>query len=598
MSFIKKWQHYRKLINLRWHSIILLLTMTLVSTFSEIIGLGLFYPIFQYINADGNVDLLLQSSNIWSYILSFIDFIGAEVSLAILLFFSFTGFLVRQIFMYIKAVYTVVINKDLEMKLCGKLFDSYLQADIEYYDLMPIGLLTNVLTHETVNATSAIMRPIDLMSHIIMLLGFFSVLLVVSVEMTLIALIVIAIASLLPRAWIKRSEKVGKDLVSTNNLLTTFLVERLRSPRLVRLSRTSKNEKDEFHDLVDRQRKNFVLATILTSKTELVLEPVVILLSLVFLYFSVTILSMSIELIGIYLLVSMRLMPAVKGTLLLVQSIKTSIGSIEVVNDRLQQMLKSKEIDGGNLTLEHEKIEVKFDSVSYKYPSSNKLALDSLSFSLLANKTNAIVGPSGGGKSTLIDLIPRLRTPSFGLMTINDLPIASYSIKSLRKAIAYVPQNPQIFNGSIESHIRYGNLEATDQDVYKAARLAGANNFIMDLPEQYRTLVGENAINLSGGQRQRLDLARALIQMAPLLILDEPTSNLDADSEDSFNKTLIQIASETNTTIVIIAHRLSGISRSDQIIVLKNGKVENIGNHKELLSSHGWYSSAWKKQKL
>ena len=598
MQFIKKWQRYRRLINLRLYHIAILLMMTLVSTFSEMLGLGLFYPIFQYINTNGNIELLIESSKAWSYILSFISFIGMEISLGILLFFSFTAFLIRQIFMYIKTVYFALINKNLEMQLSKKLFDNYLDADVEYYDSMPIGLLTNVLNREAVVATSAIMSPIELMTHIIMLVTFLSVLLLVSIKMTVIALVVIAIASLMPRSWINQSEKVGKELVSTNNRLTVFLVERLKSPRLVRLSGTKKGERDEFTRLVGKQRKNFILATVLTSRTELVLEPIIILLSLIFLYYSVIVLNMSVELIGIYLLVSMRLIPVIKGTLLLFQSIKSSIGSIEVVSDRLQQMQNAREVDSGHLHLNNEKIEIVFKDVCYKYPSSKKLALDSLSFSLLANKMNAIVGPSGGGKSTLIDLIPRLRVPSSGTMSINGAPIVNYSIKSLRKAIAYIPQNPQIFNGSVSNHIRYGNSGATDKEVIIAAKLAGANDFINELSEKYNTLVGEDAIKLSGGQRQRLDLARALIQKAPILILDEPTSNLDADSEESFNKTLFQIANKTNTTIVIITHRLAGISKADQIIVLKEGKVKNIGNHEKLLASGGWYSSAWKKQIL
>jgi ABC-type multidrug transport system fused ATPase/permease subunit len=596
MKFIHKWQQYRKLINLKFYHILILLTMTIVSTFSEMLGLGLFYPIFQYINTDGNLELLTNNSNIWSYILSFIDFIGMEVSLGVLLLFSFTAFLIRQIFMYIKTVYAALINKNLEMQLTNKLFDNYLNADVEYYDSMPIGLLTNIVTRETTVATSAIMIPIELMTHLIMLIGFLTLLLFVSVKMTIIAFLVVGIASLLPRAWINQSEKVGKDLVSTNNILTTFLVERLKSPRLVRLSGTKKAERIEFEDLVNKQRKNYIRATVLTSRTELILEPVVILLSLIFLYFSVTVLKLSVELIGIYLLISMRLMPVVKGVLLLLQSIKTSIGSIEIVNERLKQMQNSKEVDAGNMSLESKNIEVAFDSVSYKYPLSKYFALNSISFSLIANKMNAIVGPSGGGKSTLIDLIPRLRTPSSGLITINNTPIANFSIRSLRKSIAYVPQNPQIFNGSIANHILYGNINATKDDLYLAAKLSGAIDFIDDLPEKFDTLVGEDAINFSGGQRQRLDLARALIQKAPILILDEPTSNLDADAEESFNKTLVKIANKTNTTIVIIAHRLSGISAADQIIVLNKGKVEDTGNHEKLMNSSGWYSSAWRKQ--
>ena len=323
INFYKKWQHYRNLINLRLHHIVILLMMTLISTFSEMLGLALFYPIFQYINADGNVDLLLLNSNVWSYILSFISFIGMEISLGILLFFSFTAFLIRQILMYIKAIYTQVITKTLDMQLSRKLFDNYLEADVEYYDSMPVGLLANVLTRENVIATAGIMKPIDFVSHLIMLFGFFSVLLLVSVQMTMMAIVVLAIASLLPRVWIMQSEKVGQKIVSTQNRLISFLVERLKSPRLVRLSGTKKVEKDEFYHLVNNQRKNYISATILTSRTELALEPVVVLFSLIFLYIAVTIINMSVELIGIYLLVSMRLIPVVKGTLKVLQSLKT-----------------------------------------------------------------------------------------------------------------------------------------------------------------------------------------------------------------------------------------------------------------------------------
>ena len=185
-----------------------------------------------------------------------------------------------------------------------------------------------------------------------------------------------------------------------------------------------KGEKDEFYHLVNNQRKNYISATILTSRTELALEPVVVLFSLIFLYFAVTKINMSVELIGIYFANLDEINTYCEGYLKSITIIKSiSIGSIEVVNERLQQMLNSKEIDTGSMVLKPDKIEVKFNNVCYKYPSSNKLALDLLSFSLLANKMNAIVGTSGGGKSTLIDLIPRLRKPSAGSITINDIPI-------------------------------------------------------------------------------------------------------------------------------------------------------------------------------
>jgi ABC-type multidrug transport system fused ATPase/permease subunit len=596
MEFFKKWSYYRHLIDLRYKSILILIAMTFIATISEALGLGLFYPIFQYINAEGDVSVLLEQSGIWKYIILFVSMIGMDISLGILLVFSFIAFFGRQFFMYIRSVYSAKISKYLEMQLSKKLFKNYLLADMEYYDSMPIGVFANIITRETVAATAAIMSPIEIATHAIMLMVFFSMLLLVSWEMTLASVVVLIIASRIPRAWIQQSEKIGMNLVNTNNYLTAFLIDRLKSPRLVRLAGTKNAEEMEFNQIIDKQRQYYVLSSILTSKTELILEPVIILLSLIFLYFSVKVLHMPIELIGLYLLISMRLLPVVKGTVLIWQSIRGSLGSVEAVDRKIKNMTSSKEKNEGTIMLPLSDIDLNFNSIYYSYPLSNKPAIKDVSFSVACNTITAIVGPSGGGKSTLIDLIPRLRTISSGSIEINGVNIEKYNIDSLRELVAYVPQNPQIFNGSVASHICYGSKEATNKEINIAASLAGANNFIDDLPDKYNTLVGEDATKLSGGQRQRLDLARALIKKTPLLILDEPTSNLDADSEMDFKNTLLNILKQTNTTIIIISHRLSGISYADQIIVLDKGEIKEKGTHKELIFAKGWYSKAWKKQ--
>src|SRR5690606_11715356 len=171
----------------------------------------------------------------------------------------------------------------------------------------------------------------------------------------------------------------------------------------------------------------------------------------------------------------------------------------------------------------------------------------------------AIVGPSGAGKSTLIDLLPRLREPTSGTIFLDDTPITEFSVVSLRSGIAYVPQTPILFNESIADHIRLGKPDATADEVRVAAELAGADEFIRALPNAYDTVIGESGIRLSGGQRQRLDLARALVRSAYILILDEPTSNLDAESEENFRRTLLQLRKRSNTTVIVVAHRLSTI---------------------------------------
>ena len=208
----------------------------------------------------------------------------------------------------------------------------------------------------------------------------------------------------------------------------------------------------------------------------------------------------------------------------------------------------------------------------------------------------ALVGSSGSGKSTLIDLLPRLRQPDFGEIKIGEHSINEYKLSNLRQSISYVPQEPQIFDGTVKNHILYGKSDASNEEILEAAKLAGADAFIEQLPEKYDTPLGEDAIRLSGGQRQRLDLARALVRKAPLLILDEPTSNLDAESEGAFCQVIARIRKQTDTTIIMITHRLASIIDADKIIVLNNGEVESEGVHNELLDYSEWYNKAWKMQ--
>jgi len=223
-------------------------------------------------------------------------------------------------------------------------------------------------------------------------------------------------------------------------------------------------------------------------------------------------------------------------------------------------------------------------------------ALDEVTLRFAAQQTTALVGPSGGGKSTLIDLLPRLRVPDSGEILFDGVPAEMFDLASLRRAIAYAPQAPQIFDGTMAAHIGYGRADADMDDIRAAAKLAGADEFIEALPDGYDTQVGESGLRLSGGQRQRLDLARALVKRAPILILDEPTSNLDAASEELFRRSLRRIRDETDITIIIIGHRLSTVRHADCIVVLRDGRVLDSGSHEDLLARPGWYEEAYAKQ--
>jgi ABC-type multidrug transport system fused ATPase/permease subunit len=221
---------------------------------------------------------------------------------------------------------------------------------------------------------------------------------------------------------------------------------------------------------------------------------------------------------------------------------------------------------------------IEFNDVAFAYGNDN--VLNGVTFAAEGGKTTALVGPSGAGKSTIINLIPRFYDPKSGEILIDGQDIAHVTKQSLREQLAYVSQQPYLFEGSIRDNIRYGRPEATDAEVEEAARLAYAHDFILAQPEGYDTAVGENGVTLSGGQRQRLSIARALVRNAPILLLDEATSALDTESEAAVQKALDKAM--TGRTVVVIAHRLSTVVRADKIVVMQQGRVVEEGNHDTL----------------
>lgn len=234
--------------------------------------------------------------------------------------------------------------------------------------------------------------------------------------------------------------------------------------------------------------------------------------------------------------------------------------------------------------LEVKGAEIEFRDVRFNY-HEGEMVLNGVSFVAEAGKTTAIVGPSGAGKSTLISLVPRFYDPTSGAVLIDGTNIADVTKQSLRSSLAYVSQQPWLFEGSIGDNIRYGRPDATDEEVHEAARMAQAHDFILAQPQGYDTPLGENGANLSGGQRQRVSIARALVRDAPILLLDEATSSLDNESEAAVQKALD--TAMTGRTVLVIAHRLSTIAKADRIIVMQAGEMVESGTHGELTNTEG-----------
>ena len=244
------------------------------------------------------------------------------------------------------------------------------------------------------------------------------------------------------------------------------------------------------------------------------------------------------------------------------------------------------------ISLEHVKGEVEFNDVSFAYDSGDKNVLTHLNLKVQAGESIALVGPSGGGKTTLCSLIPRFYEVSSGKILVDGNDIKEVTMASLRDNIGVVQQDVYLFSGSVRENIAYGKREATDEEIIEAAKLAGAHDFITSLPEGYNTYVGERGVKLSGGQKQRISIARLFLKNPPILILDEATSALDNESEKLVQESLEKLA--RGRTTFTIAHRLTTIRNADRILVLTENGIEESGTHKELIDKGGLYSELYK----
>lgn len=274
------------------------------------------------------------------------------------------------------------------------------------------------------------------------------------------------------------------------------------------------------------------------------------------------------------------------------EGIQHALASAERVFEILNEEPKIKDAPDA-IEVDRVKGKIEFRNVSFRYVDDVPV-LKNVSFKVNPGEMVALVGPTGVGKTTIANLIPRFYDPDAGQILIDDVDIRKIKLSSLRKQISMVSQDVFLFNGTVKENILYGRPDATDEEVIAAAKAANAHEFIMELPEGYDTRVGERGVKLSGGQKQRISIARALLKDAPILILDEATSSVDTQTEKQIQEALENLMK--NRTTIVIAHRLSTIRNADQIIVLQDGEIIEVGKHDELLRAGGLYSQLCKAQ--
>lgn len=262
--------------------------------------------------------------------------------------------------------------------------------------------------------------------------------------------------------------------------------------------------------------------------------------------------------------------------------------------ERIEKLLKEGTEDEGKINLESFRDEIVYENVSFRYPDTDEDAISNVSLKIRKGEIIALVGRSGAGKTTLVDLLPRFYKPLEGKIFIDGIDISDLTLKSLRSMIGIVSQDIILFNDTVRANIAYGSPCATNEEIIAAAKAAYAHEFIVQLPDGYDTVIGERGVRLSGGQKQRLSIARAILKNPPILILDEATSSLDSASEMLVQKALEALMEDR--TVIVIAHRLSTVRRATRIVVLDNGRIVESGSHEELLKMGGLYKRLYSLQ--
>lgn len=572
-----------------------LLFLNLACTAFEAMAIALLLPIFQILQAGGDVTNAKLTGSIWEFLTSAFAFWGLQISLGLLLALSFVLVLIRQTMNYMSSVAQGYATRQATHHLRIKLFSAFVRAESGLQADSSAGEMVTRLTTETDRSVSSTFSTVSSIGTVLQVLTYLTGLLFLSVPMTLASVILLVLLAFAGRRLFASVGRAGAAASEGGLKLSAFAGERLQRTRLIRLSGTEKAEIKAFSMLSSALAEGQVQEKLVKTRMSLLPEPIVIGFGYLLLYAGGQLLGYSLERLALFVIVLMRLVPIVRTGVNDYNNIMGKWPSVRRINDFLLLMNENREVKGGKRIFVRLDQAIEFKNASFSYDMGAP-TLHNVSVAIPARKITALVGPSGAGKSTFVDLLPRLREVSAGCIEFDSVPANELSVQSLRAGIAFVPQQPQIFNISAAEHIRYGKEIATDDEVRNAARLAGALTFIEALPEGFDTLLGENGSRLSGGQRQRLDIARALVRNAPILILDEPTSALDPDAEFAFRDALMSLREQTHLTIIVIAHRLSTISDADQIIVLQQGRVEAVGDHSKLIGSGSWYAEAYRKQ--
>ena len=507
------------------------------------------------------------------------------------------AFATKGVSLYLAKSYMISVAEEVKKKLQFDMIESLIQADTQIIDKKHSGKFISNLIYDVTHITNLLSNGIlNLFKDSVTLIGLLFVMFFQNWKLALISIVMIPLASLFAKTLGKRIGKVTTEAQEKSGFLTSYLVELFKNHKLIKIFQKEKYEKNRAHDhLNELKEKNKKIQTVFVRMSP-IMETLTGFMIAILIFYSGKLMAqdeLEINNFFSFLAAMMLAYQPVRAlsnlNMVISQGLSAANRILPIVDN--ENLIQDASNAKGLLVNEGKII---FENISFYYEKNEGEVLKGINLEFLGGKMTSLVGLSGSGKSTILNLIPRFYDAQSGDIKIDDQSIYESKIKSLRSNISLVSQETTLFDDTIMNNIRYAKLDATDEEVVAAARLSHCEEFINNMPEKYETLIGENGVRLSGGEKQRISIARAMMKQSPIILLDEATSSLDADTEFKIQNAL-KILTENKTTIVI-AHRLSTILNSNNIYVIDKGTVVADGKHDELMIKSEVYKNFYDKQ--